>query len=128
MKKITLYIPEHQRLGQALMNAYRDQWYNPDFGENHNYWNIWEHDTDKIQQSITKKMTNTNNGCKHCTLLCLITKDKRDSLAYGVLAFFVAVIVEFILYDWSMMPGALSFVFLLISALHLFLYLLPKLK
>ena len=56
-RKITLTIPQDWRLGQALMNAYRQKWYNTHFGipgEKHSYWNIWEEDENKIQDKINK--------------------------------------------------------------------------
>ena len=51
MKKITLMIPDNMRLGQAIMNAYREQWLGDD---EHKYWDIWEQDTDQIQEKINK--------------------------------------------------------------------------
>lgn len=54
-KTVTLKIPKDQRLGQAIMNAYRDEWYrsamNP---EGYKYWSIFEEDTDDIQNSINE--------------------------------------------------------------------------
>lgn len=50
-KKIELYIPEDQRLGQAIMNGFRKKWF-VDGDDNHKYWDIFELDTKDIQEAI----------------------------------------------------------------------------
>lgn len=57
-KTITLTIPTEQRLGQAIMNAYRGKW--DGTGEwrmslsMHGYWDIWEQDEKQIQEALDK--------------------------------------------------------------------------
>ncbi len=55
MKTITLNIPDGQRLGQAIMNAYRDRWLVDEVSLS-NTVNIWERDTKDIQEAINKTL------------------------------------------------------------------------
>lgn len=52
-KLVTLCIPEHQRLGQAIMNAYRDRWnrFSDDIGAG---LNIWEETHADIANKLDK--------------------------------------------------------------------------
>ena len=66
MKEVTLQIPEGMRLGQAIMNAYRQDWFKTDqchyHGDTHGYWDIWEEDVEDIQLKINKHSDDTTKN------------------------------------------------------------------
>lgn len=47
---VSLSIPGSQRLGQAIMNAYRDRWAEDSDGSK--AFNLWEQDADQIQAKL----------------------------------------------------------------------------
>jgi len=60
-KTITLTIPKDQRLGQAIMNAYRERWFNSGREEDlqgKGFWDIWQEDEERIQEAINNCFKN----------------------------------------------------------------------
>ena len=51
-KTIKLTIPKNERIGQAIMNAFRRQWTPTNTGAR--YWDIWEYDEKRLQEALDK--------------------------------------------------------------------------